>query len=106
MIKYGELSEALLCYTHGDIHDEIPVDYYRRIIKAWLRVNNNEMNWDVQQAASILLYLAVREGSIDHSQLNEDGVKSLYWAEKLLEQDKMNENHEVIRALSTVSMAS
>ena len=106
MIKYGELDEALLRYTKGDVHEDIPVDYYRRVIKAWFRANNNGINWDVQQAASILLYLAIRENSIDHSQLNADGVKSLEWAEKLLEQDNITENHEVIRALSTISMAS
>jgi hypothetical protein len=105
MIKYGELNEVLLRFTGADIHNEIPIDYYRRVMKAWFRVNNNGMTWDVQQAASILLYLATREGAIDYRQLNEAGIKSLDWAEKLLEQDTIAENHEVLRALSTIRMA-
>ena len=106
MIKYGELNEALLCYTNGEIHEEIPVDYYRRVIKACIRANNNGINWDIQQAAAILLYLATHEGTVDRSQLNESGVNSLEYAEKLLEQDAIRENQEVVRALSTIRMAS
>jgi len=105
MVKYGELNKALLLYTNGDIREDIPVDYFRRVIKAWLRANNNGMNWDIQQAASILLYLAVREGAIDLDRLNTDGLRSLYWAEKLLDQAKTTTNHDVVRALSTVRMA-
>jgi hypothetical protein len=63
------------------------------------------MNWDIQQAASILLYLAVSEGAIDPDRLNADGLKSLDWAERLLDQAKITTNHEVVRALSTVRMA-
>lgn len=106
MIKYGELSEALLHYTNGDIHDEIPVDYYRRVIKAWLKVNCNGMHWDVAQAASILLYLAVREGALNSTELNTDGLSSMEHAEKLLNQANIKENHDVVRALSTIRVAS
>ena len=105
MIKYGELDDALLRYTGDDIHDEIPVDYFRRVIKASIRANNNGINWDIQQAAAILLLLATREGAIDINQLNQDGASSLELAERLLEQDQIRENEEVVRALSTVSMA-
>lgn len=105
MIKYGELNEALLAYTNGDIHNEIPVDYYRRVIKACIRAYNDGISWDIQQSATIVLYLAIREKAIDISQLNQAGISSLEWAEKFLEQDEIRENHEVVRALSTVSMA-
>jgi hypothetical protein len=100
MIKYGELHQALLGYTHDDIHDEIPVDYYRRVMKAWFRANNAGLSWDVQQAASILLFLAFNEGQLNPSQLNSDGLKTLDWAEKFLDQIYKGEEKEVIRALS------
>lgn len=100
MVKYGELHTALLRYTCEDIHDNIPVDYYRRVMKAWFRANNAGLSWDVQQAASILLYLAFNEGQIAPSQLNSNGLKALDWAEKFLEQINQNEDKEVMRALS------
>lgn len=106
MIKYGELNKALLKYTNRDLHEDIHVDYYRRVIKAWLKVNNNGMHWDVQQAASILLYLATREGELNADELNADGLNSLEHAEKLLNQAEIKENHDVVRALSTIKMAS
>ena len=105
MIKYGELDNALLAYTNGDIHDKIPVDYYRRVIKATIRANNEGISWDIQQAAAILLFLATREGTLNHSHLNEAGIQSLELAERLLERDAIRDNHEVVRALSTVRMA-
>jgi len=100
MVKYGELHTALLHYTCEDIHDNIPVDYYRRVMKAWFRANNAGLSWDVQQAASILLYLAFNEGQITPSQLNSNGLKVLDWAEKFLEQINKSEDKEVMRALS------
>lgn len=106
MVKYGELNQALMRYTIGDIREDIPVDYYRRVIKAWLRVTNNGMNWDVQQAASILLYLAYHEGCLQPSQLNLDGLRSLDWAERFLDQANIMANHEVVRALSTAKVSN
>ena len=103
MIKYGELHQALAIYTKTDIHEDIPVDYYRRVIKAWFRANNKGLSWDVQQAASILIYLAFNEGALHPSQLNTDGLKALDWAEKFLQQIKTdtNENNEVLDALKS-----
>ncbi len=101
MIKYGELHQALAQYTNVDLHEDIPVDYYRRIIKAWFRANNKGLSWDVQQAASILLYLAFNEGILQPSQLNTSGLNALLWAETFLQQIETdeNENEEVLAAL-------
>ncbi len=100
MVKYGELHHALSRYTCSDIHEDIPIEYYRRVMKAWFRANNKGLSWDVQQAASILLYLAFNEGFLHPSQLNAEGLKTLDWAEKFLEQVQDTTGHEVIRALS------
>jgi hypothetical protein len=103
MVKYGELHQALAIYTKTDIHEDIPVDYYRRVIKAWFRANNRGLSWDVQQAAAILVYLAFNEGALHPSQLNTDGLNALDWAEKFLQQIKTgtNENKEVLDALKS-----
>lgn len=101
MIKYGELHRALLRYTNGDIHEEIPVDYYRRVMKAWLRANNQGLSWDVQQVASILLYLAFNEDVLKPEQLNASGLKTLDSAEKFLCQIEADAHREVVRALRT-----
>jgi hypothetical protein len=99
MIKYGELHKALSFYTREDIHESIPVDYYRRVIKASFRANSNGLGWDVQQAASVLLYLAFNEGHINPNQLNTDGLKTLDWAEEFLAQIHANTLQKVISAL-------
>jgi len=103
MIKYGELHQALARYTKTDIHEDIPVDYYRRVIKAWFRANNKGLSWDVQQSAAILVYLAFNEGVIHPSQLNTDGLEVLDWAEKFLQQvkTKTNANDNVLDALKS-----
>ena len=103
MIKYGELHHALARYTKVENHEDIPVDYYRRVIKAWFKANNIGLSWDVQQSAAILVYLAFNEGAINPSQLNTDGLKSLDWAEKFLEQinTSKKENEEVLDALKS-----
>jgi len=103
MIKYGELHQALARYTNVDIHEDIPVDYYRRVIKAWFRANNKGLSWDVQQAASILIYLAFNEGILYPSHLNTDGLNALGWAENFLQQIKenSNENEGVLDALKS-----
>ena len=103
MIKYGELDQALARYTKADIHEDISVDYYRRVIKAWFRANNKGLSWDMQQSASILVYLAFNEGALHPSQLNADGLKALDWAEKFLQQIELDakENEDVIDALKS-----
>lgn len=100
MIKYGELHQALARYTCHDIHENIPIVYYRRVIKACFRANNKGLNWDIQQAASILLYLAFNDGFIQPSQLNANGLETLDWAEKFLDQVTVGTDKEIVRALS------
>jgi len=102
MIKYGELHQALALYTCEDIHENIPVDFYRRVIKACFRANNKGLNWDVNQAASILVYLAFNEGFIQPNQLNGSGLKTLDWAENFLEQINSDNARDVVRALVSV----
>ncbi len=99
MIKYGELHKALSTFTHEDIHEDIPIGYYRRVIRACLRANISGLDWDVQQAASILLYLAFNEGHLQPSQLNTEGLKTLDWAEIFLEQIRLSNHQKVITAL-------
>ncbi len=103
MIKYGELHQALARYIKVENHEDIPVDYYRRVIKAWFRANNKGLSWDVNQSAAILVYLAFNEGAINPSQLNADGLKALDWAEKFLQQINTGkkENEEVLDALKS-----
>jgi len=101
MIRYGEIHEALSQYTYEDIHEEIPIDYYRRVIKACLRANNYHLAWDVQHAASILLYLAFNDGYLQPSQLNADGLRVLDWSERFLEQVEADTHQSVINALTS-----
>jgi hypothetical protein len=103
MIKYGELHQALSRYTKSDIHEDIPVDYYRRVIKAWFRANNKGLSWDVQQAAAILIYLTFNEDNLHPSQLNTDGLKALDWAEIFLQQLETDiyKNEDVLDALKS-----
>jgi hypothetical protein len=103
MIKYGELHQALARYTKVENHEDIPVDYYRRVIKAWFKANNKGLSWDIHQSAAILVYLAFNEEAINPSQLNADGLKALEWAEKFLEQinTSKKENKEVLDALKS-----
>jgi len=102
MIKYGELHQTLARYTSEDIHENIPVDTYRRVIKACFRANNTGLNWDVKQGASILLYIAFNEGHILPSQLNSNGLTTLDSAEKFLDQVNNGNNKDVVRALVSV----
>jgi hypothetical protein len=99
VIKYGELRAALSFYTRVDIHEDIPVGYYQRVIKASFRANNYGLDWDVKHAASMLLYLAFNDGHLQPSQLNTDGLKSLDWAEIFLENIRSGEQQKVVDAL-------
>ncbi len=103
MIKYGELHQALARYIKVENHEDIPVDYYRRVIKAWFRANNKGLSWDVNQSAVILVYLAFNEGAINPSQLNADGLKALDWAEKFLQQVEtgIHKSKDVLDALKS-----
>jgi hypothetical protein len=103
MIKYGELHQALGQYTNTDIHEDIPLDCSRRVVKAWYSANNKGLNWDVQQAATVLLYIAFNEGVIHRKQLNSEGLIALELAEKFLRQIKTStdENEKVLEALRT-----
>ena len=85
MVKYGELDKALATYINGDTHEAIPVDYYRRVIKTAIRVNNDGKQWDMQQAAAILLYFVFNDGLLSPSKLTADGLKALDYAEMFLE---------------------
>ena len=103
MIKYGELHQALGQYTNSDIHEDIPLDCSRRVVKAWYSANNKGLSWGVQQAATILLYIAFNEGILHPRQLNAEGLKALELAEKFLQQIKTstNENKKVLDALKS-----
>ena len=105
MIKYSELHQALARYTTANIHEDIPVDYYRRVIKAWSKANNKGLSWDIQQAAAILVYLAFNEDVLQPSQLTADGLKILDFAEKFLQQietgSDQNQNKDVLDALKS-----
>lgn len=85
MVKYGELDKALTTYVSVDTQDAIPVEYYRRVIKAAIKVNNDGKQWDMQQAAAVLLYFAFNDGLLSPSQLTAEGLKALDYAEMFLE---------------------
>ena len=84
MIKFGELDKALTTYICSNANDTIPFDYYRRVIKATIKLNNYGQHWDINHAASVLLYLAFNDGYLHPSQLTADGLKALDHAENCL----------------------
>jgi len=84
MVKYGELEQALSAYVHGDTHDAIPVEYYRRVIKTSIKANNDGKQWDMYQAAAVLLYFVFNDGLLAPSQLTAGGLKALDHAEAFL----------------------
>ena len=85
MIRYGELDQEITVYTRGDVHETIPVEYYRQVIKLAITMNGNGKQWDMHQSAIILLYLAFSDGHLQPSQLTPGGLKALDYAEKLLQ---------------------
>jgi len=84
MVKYGELDGALSDYVRGDTHNAIPVEYYRRIIKAAIKANNEGQQWDMHQAAAVLLYFAFNDDMLTPSQLTAGGLRALDHAEVFL----------------------
>ncbi len=89
MVRYGELENALSAYVKSDIHDTIPVEYYRRVIKAAIKANNDGKQWDVHQAAAVLLYFAFNDGLLTPSQLTAGGLRILDHAETFLQEVKI-----------------
>lgn len=85
MVKYGELDKVLATYVCGDTHDTIPAEYYRRVIKTAIKVNNEGKQWDMQQAAAVLLYFVFNDGLLSPSQLTSEGLKALDYAEMFME---------------------
>lgn len=88
MVKYGELDQALAAYVCLDTHEVIPVEYYRRVIKTAIKVNNEGKQWDMQQAAAVLLYFVFNDGLLSPSQLTAEGLKMLDSAEIFLQVSK------------------
>ncbi len=89
MVKYGELEHALSVYIQGDIHDTIPVEYHRRVIKAAIQANNDGKQWDMHQAAAVLLYFVFNDGLLAPSQLTAGGLRALDHAEAFLQQTEI-----------------
>lgn len=90
MIRYGELDQAITVYTRIVVHEKIPVYYYRQVIKLAIMMNNAGRQWDMQQSAIILLYLAFNDGHLQPSQLTPVGLKTLDYAEKLMQSNGMS----------------
>lgn len=90
MIRYGELDQAITAYTRADAHERIPVEYYRRVIKIAISMNNAGKQWDMQQSAAVLLYLAFSEGHLQPSQLTTSGLNALDYAEMLMQVNEIN----------------
>ena len=89
MVKYGELDQALATFVHADGLNTIPVEYYRRVIKISIKANNDGKQWDMHQAAAVLLYFVFNDDLLAPSQLTTDGLKALDQAEVFLHETKM-----------------
>ena len=83
MVRYGELNQLIAAYTLGDLHDLIPVEYYRQVIKLAITMQKDGKNWSMQHSAIILLHNAHGDGILQTSQLTPDGLKALKYADKL-----------------------
>ena len=88
MVRYGELDQALATFVHADGLNAIPVDYYRRVIKISIKANNDGKQWDMHQAAAVLLYFAFNDDLLSPSQLTGDGLKALDHAEIFLHETR------------------
>ena len=84
-MKYGELDQALSVYVRSDMHDAIPAEYYRRVIKAAIQASNDGKQWDMHQAAAVLLYFVFNDGLLAPSQLTPGGLRALDHAETFLQ---------------------
>ena len=89
MVKYGELDRALSVYLRGNTYDTIPAEYYRRVIKATIQANNDGKQWDMHQAAAVLLYFVFNDELLTPSQLTAGGLKALDHAEAFLQESKI-----------------
>ena len=100
MIRYGALDQALAVYTRNDEREKIPVEYYRKVIKKAIEINNKGKQWDIQQSAAVLLYLAFSDGHLQPSQLTSNGLNALDYAEMLLQDTGMEivQSAEIITA--------
>jgi len=92
MVKYGELDHALSVYIHGNTNDAIPVEYYRRVIKATIKANNEGKQWDMHQAAAVLLYFAFNDDLLTPDRLTAGGLRALDHAEAFLRESGINTN--------------
>ena len=102
MIRYGELDQAITVYTRADAHEIIPVEYYRRVIKIAISMNNAGKQWDMQQSAAVLLYLAFSDGHLQPSQLTTSGLNALDYAEMLVQVNEISTDPVI--DTSTVSL--
>jgi len=89
MVKYGELDRAISVYTCSEVQDTIPVEYYRRVIKIAIKMNNDGKHWDMLHAAAVLVYMALHGGHLHPSQLTASGLEALDHADKLLQEHKV-----------------
>jgi len=89
MVKYGELDRALSVYLRDDTYDAIPAEYYRRVMKAAIQASNDGKQWDMHQAAAVLLYFVFNDGLLAPSQLTAGGLKALDHAEAFLQRTEI-----------------
>jgi len=89
MVKYGELDRAISVYTCSAFQENIPVEYYRRVIKIAIKMQNDGRHWDMQQAAAVLVYMAFHGGHLHPSQLTASGLNALDHADKLLQENRV-----------------
>lgn len=89
MIKYSELIETLGEFTHTDVHELIPDDFYRAVIRLAIRKSKEEQAWDIHHVAAVLLYVAFNHDKLHPSQLNASGLRALDWAELLIENENV-----------------
>jgi len=89
MVKYGELERALTAYIRENTYDAIPAEYYRRVIKTAIQANNDGKQWDMHQAATVLLYFVFNDGLLAPSQLTAGGLRALDHAEAFLQETRI-----------------
>lgn len=98
MVRYGELDQALAAFVRVDANEVIPIEYYRRVIKISIKANNIGKQWDMHQAAAVLLYFVFSDGLLAPSQLTTDGLKALDHAEVFLRDTRMAEDPAEVQA--------